>query len=57
MFQQIGPMELIIILVIVMLLFGVGRVGKIGRELGTAISEFRKGMRDDGMDEAVETSK
>jgi sec-independent protein translocase protein TatA len=57
MFQQLGPMELVIILVIVMLLFGVGRVGKIGRELGTAISEFRKGMRDDGVDGAVEPSE
>ncbi len=57
MFQQLGPMELVIILVIVMLLFGVGRVGKIGRELGTAVSEFRKGMRDDGMDEAVKSSE
>jgi sec-independent protein translocase protein TatA len=54
MFQQLGPTELLIILAIVMLLFGVGRVGKIGRELGTAVSEFRKGIRDDGVDEMAE---
>lgn len=54
MFQQLGPAELLIILAIVMLLFGVGRVGKIGRELGTAISEFRKGIHDDGMDDMAE---
>jgi sec-independent protein translocase protein TatA len=41
-----GP-ELIIILVIVILLFGVGRIGKIGREMGGAISSFRKGLRDE----------
>ncbi|MDP7545600.1 MAG: twin-arginine translocase TatA/TatE family subunit, partial [Anaerolineales bacterium] len=29
-----GPTELIIILVIVLVLFGVGRIGKIGGELG-----------------------
>ena len=57
MIQQLGPMELVIILVIVMLLFGVGRVGKIGQELGTAVSEFRKGMRDDSLDEAVKPSE
>ena len=41
-----GP-ELIIILVIVILLFGVGRIGKISGEIGTAIKNFRKGIQDD----------
>ncbi len=41
-----GPTELIIILVIVILLFGVGRVGKIGGELGSAVANFRKGMQE-----------
>ncbi|MBI1281978.1 MAG: twin-arginine translocase TatA/TatE family subunit [Anaerolineaceae bacterium] len=44
--MSLGPTELIIILVIVILLFGVGRVGKIGGELGTAVANFRKGMTD-----------
>ena len=38
-----GP-ELIIILIIVILLFGVNRIGKIGKELGQGIREFRKGV-------------
>lgn len=42
-----GPTELIIILVIVLLLFGVGRVSRIGGELGSAVSNFRRGL-DDG---------
>ncbi len=45
--MEIGPTELIIILIIVLVLFGVGRVGKIGSELGTAVREFRKGLRGD----------
>lgn len=36
--------ELIIILVIVLLLFGVGRISKIAGELGRGIREFRKGL-------------
>jgi sec-independent protein translocase protein TatA len=44
---SLGPTELIIILVIVLLLFGVGRVSKIGGELGSAVANFRKGL-DDG---------
>ncbi len=39
-----GPLELGIVLVIVLLLFGVGRVGRIGGELGSAVANFRKGL-------------
>jgi sec-independent protein translocase protein TatA len=45
---KIGVPELIIILVIVVLLFGVGRVTKIGGEIGSAIKAFRKGVKDEG---------
>jgi sec-independent protein translocase protein TatA len=41
-----GPTELLIILVIVILLFGVGRVSKIGGELGSAVANFRKGLQE-----------
>lgn len=40
-----GLPELLIVLVIVILLFGVGRVSRIGGELGEAIGNFRKGVR------------
>lgn len=42
--MHLGPTELLIILVIVLLLFGVGRVSKIGGELGSAVANFRKGV-------------
>jgi len=38
---------LVIILVIVVLLFGSGKVAKLGGELGIAIKEFRKGIAGD----------
>jgi sec-independent protein translocase protein TatA len=41
---HLGPTELIIILVIVLVLFGVGRIRKIASELGQGIHEFRKGL-------------
>lgn len=43
----LGPTELIIILVIVVILFGVGRVGKIAGELGGGIRAFKEGLRGD----------
>ena len=39
---NIGPPELIILLVIVMIIFGVGRLPEIGGALGKAIREFRQ---------------
>jgi sec-independent protein translocase protein TatA len=45
--MDIGPVELLIILAIVVVLFGGGRVAKIGGELGQGIREFRKGLASD----------
>jgi sec-independent protein translocase protein TatA len=47
---RFGAPELIILLVIVILIFGVGRLGQIGKELGTAIREFRKNVAPDDKD-------
>lgn len=39
---SIGPMELIIVLVVVLIVFGVGRLPEVGGALGKGIREFRK---------------
>lgn len=43
--QWLGAPELLIVLVIVLLIFGVGRIANIGGELGKGISAFRKGLK------------
>jgi sec-independent protein translocase protein TatA len=45
--MNFGPTELIIILVIVVVLFGVGRISKIAGEMGTGIRAFKEGLRGD----------
>lgn len=45
--------EWIIILIIILLVFGVGRIGKLGSELGKGIRAFREGVRE-GQDENKE---
>lgn len=42
--MDIGVPELLIVLFIVVLLFGPGRLVNIGRELGNGIREFRDGL-------------
>jgi sec-independent protein translocase protein TatA len=41
---RLGGAEWIIILIIVLLLFGPGRIGKIAGELGRSIKDFRDGL-------------
>ncbi len=41
---RIGPLEIVILLIIVVLLFGPGRIGKIASELGEGIRNFREGL-------------
>lgn len=41
---RFGPLELIILLVIVVLLFGPGRIGKVAGEIGKSIKSFRDGI-------------
>jgi sec-independent protein translocase protein TatA len=45
--MDLGVPELIIIAVLIILLFGVGRIGKVGGELGKGIREFRTAIRED----------
>jgi sec-independent protein translocase protein TatA len=54
---NIGPTELIIVLVIVLLIFGPKRLPGLGKQLGTGMREFKdsisgKGGRDDDDDDA-----
>lgn len=51
----LGPWELGIILVIVIIIFGVGRISKLGGELGKSVSSFRQGLKE-GMDEGDNTN-
>lgn len=45
--SKIGPTELLIVLAIVILIFGVGKIGKLGKDLGEGIREFRRGLTDE----------
>jgi sec-independent protein translocase protein TatA len=52
--RSFGVPELLIILAIIILLFGVGRIGKVAGELGKGIRSFKDGLKGD---EAREENK
>lgn len=45
-FGNIGPMELLMILVIVLVIFGAKRVPEIGASIGKGIREFKRNISD-----------
>ncbi|NLN86954.1 MAG: twin-arginine translocase TatA/TatE family subunit [Syntrophomonadaceae bacterium] len=44
---NIGPWELVLVLVIVLVIFGPGKLPKVGESLGKALSSFKKAREDD----------
>ena len=43
---QLGPMELIIALVVILLLFGAKRIPELARGLGSGVREFKAGTKE-----------
>lgn len=54
---MINGWEWVIILVVVLLVFGVGRVSKLGSELGKGISAFREGLKQGQEDQSEKEEK
>jgi sec-independent protein translocase protein TatA len=48
----LGPMELVIILLVLVMVFGASRLSELGGSLGKGIKEFRKSIKDDDEAEA-----
>jgi sec-independent protein translocase protein TatA len=50
----IGPWEILILLVVVLLVFGPKRLPELGRSLGKGMREFKNSVRDIGDDNEPE---
>ena len=53
---HLGVPELLIIMVIILLVFGVGKLPQIGKALGQGIREFREGTQGLGEEDTPEAS-
>ncbi len=54
---SLGPMELVLILLIVLIVFGAGRLAGLGSALGTSLREFRKATAEPDEEEKPEPDK
>ena len=43
---NIGPMEILLIALVALLLFGAGRIADIGKGLGQGIKNFKQGLKE-----------
>ncbi len=50
----LGTQELLIILVLVMIIFGAGKLPQVGGALGKGLRNFKKGMNDSNEEEIEE---
>jgi sec-independent protein translocase protein TatA len=53
----LGPMELILILVIVLIIFGAGRLPEIGSGIGKGIRNFKSSLKETEEKEKIENKK
>jgi len=56
-FGRLGLSELIVILVLALIIFGPGKLPDVGKALGRAIGEFKKGISDQSADKNDSTGK
>jgi len=52
----LGPLELVIILLVLVMIFGASRLADLGGSLGKGIKEFKKNVQDDDDDAPVARS-
>ena len=52
-----SPLQLLIVGLIILVLFGASRLGEVGKGLGDGIRNFKKGLSGDGEDESDAEAK
>ena len=55
MLSRLGPWEIILILVVVIFVFGVGKLPEVGKSVGKAIFELKKSLQNESFDKEKTT--
>ena len=54
---NVGPLELVVVLIIALVIFGPKRLPELGRSMGKGIRELKSSISGEGDDEEEESSK
>ncbi len=55
-FKNFGPLELVLVIVLALIIFGPGRVARLGSELGKGIRGFKDGLQTNKPKENTDTA-
>ncbi len=55
--MRLGTMEILLILVLALVIFGGGKIAGVGKALGQSIREFKNEVKDDEKDQPAEKSE
>lgn len=55
--MSVGPLQLLIVLLIIVLIFGTKKLRNMGGDLGGAIKSFKKSMKDENKPDETETDE
>jgi sec-independent protein translocase protein TatA len=55
--MHLGPLEIGLIIVLVLIIFGAGKLPQVGEAIGKSLREFRKASRGEGEDVEVKSTK
>lgn len=55
--NRLGPTEIILILVVLILLFGAKKIPDLARSLGRSLNEFKKGREEGAQGDSEQTDK
>ena len=50
---RIGPLEIVLIIVIIVMVFGVGKLPQVGESIGKGLRMFRKGQSGEEIEEKL----
>ena len=54
MFRSFGPMEIGLVLLVILIVFGAGKLPQVGSAIGKSIREFRKATHGDDEDKEID---
>lgn len=54
---SLGPLEIVLLLSIVIIVFGVGKLPEVGGALGKAVREFRSSVKEESKEDEPETPR